>query len=96
MLLLGAVGCDHGNTEGVQIISGVDGEETIVVAQDPSGGKEQQSLPEGSTGEKESETEQTPQSTPQPTPGPTRPPMEGDVSVDRFPNYDTGADAGWS
>ncbi|MBR4905241.1 MAG: phosphodiester glycosidase family protein [Clostridia bacterium] len=95
-LLLGAVGCDHGNTEGVQIISGVDGEETIVVAQDPSGGKEQQSLPEGSTGENDSDTEQAQQSTPQPTPGPTRPPMEGDVSVDRFPNYDNGADADWS
>ena len=48
----------------------------------------------------------TPEATPTPTPVPTRAPegtpfqtrapMEGDVATDRFPNYDTGADAEYS
>ncbi len=40
----------------------------------------------------------TPEPTPEPpkTPAPTREPIEGDVSTDRFPNEDTGADADWS
>ncbi len=35
---------------------------------------------------------------PSPTvaPSPTREPVEGDVAFDRFPTYDTGADADWS
>lgn len=39
-----------------------------------------------------------PDATPKPdaTPAPTREPIEGDVSTDRFPAYDTGADADWS
>lgn len=51
-------------------------------------------------------TEPTPEPTPTPTPVPTRAPettpfqtrapMEGDVATDRFPNYDTGADAEYS
>ena len=94
LLLLGAVGCDHGdmNEEIVEIVPGTDGEDTIVAASDPSGGNGQQSLPSGSNTQGGSETGSTPQA----TPGPTRPPIEGDVSTDRFPNYDTGADAEWS
>ena len=36
------------------------------------------------------------ESLPTPIPEPTRPPEEGDVSTERFPNYDTGWDADWS
>ena len=39
---------------------------------------------------------QTPYPTSEPKPITTRPPIEGDVSTNRFPNYDTGVDADWS
>jgi Exopolysaccharide biosynthesis protein related to N-acetylglucosamine-1-phosphodiester alpha-N-acetylglucosaminidase len=41
-------------------------------------------------------TEEPPSPEPTATPFATRAPIEGDVCTDRFPNYDTGADADWS
>jgi len=94
LLLLGAVGCDHTNTgeETIEVVSGVDGEDTVAAVLDPSGGNGQQAQLPGSNGQSGSESGQTTQA----PPSPTRPPIEGDVSTDRFPNYDTGADAEWS
>ncbi len=95
LLLFGAVGCRPEDTDSegiVEVIPGMEGEDTITAVLDPSGGNGQQTLPSGSTAQGGTET----RSTPQATFGPTRPPIEGDVSTDRFPNYDTGADADWS
>lgn len=96
LLLFGTVGCFPGDTDTEQIIetktpSEVGGEETIVVA---SGEPSTQAQIPGATGF--NETDATPNPTPEPTPFSTRPPIEGDVSTGRFPNYDTGTDADWS
>ena len=93
LLLLGAVGCDHGdvNEEIVELVPGTDGEDTVAAALDPSGENGQQPLPFFGSGT-QSDSERTPQA----PPSPTRPPIEGDVSTDRFPDYDTGVYADWS
>ena len=97
-MLLGTVGCFSRGTEQSEIISEAtpapeDGEETIVVAQDPSADHSQLPQLTEPTAQISAETEQP---TPEPTPKPTRAPIEGDVSTGRFPDYDTGTDADWS
>ena len=96
-MLLSTVGCMNRGPEESEIISEITpeegGEETIVAAADPSAENGQVQLPQGATAQAGTETQQA---TPKPTPGPTRAPVEGDVSTDRFPDYDTGTDADWS
>ena len=96
-MLFGTVGCFSRGTEQSEIISEAtpapeNGEETIVVAQDPSADHSQLPQLTEPTAQISAETEQP---TPEPTPKPTRAPIEGDVSTGRFPDYDTGTGADW-
>ena len=99
ILLLGVLGCMQdavgpetgeatGNPEG-SFGSGDDQEDTVIVVNTPETIIQNPEL---------TEAPDTPEptATPTPTPVTTRPPIEGDVCTDRFPNYDTGADADWS
>jgi hypothetical protein len=89
LFLIGTVACGAGDDAPSTIVSAdtpaptasdVPGEDTVVAG---SG------TPAATPGE-------LPVPTPEPTPPATRPPKEGDVATDRFPNYDTGANANWS
>lgn len=91
ILLLGAIGCDHGTADPGQTDQTdgpkKTGEDTVDVV--PDGSEEHTPAPLAT---------ETPEPTEEPTPEPaaTRPPKEGDVSTGRFPDSDTGADADWS
>ena len=93
LLLFGAVACGSGDDEPTAIVS--------AETPDPSDTKSpgEDSVISGSNAPAITPGQMpdtTPMQTSDPTPAPTRPPKEGDVATDRFPNYDTGANANWS
>lgn len=95
-MLLGTVGCFSRGQEQSEIISKTTpaaegGEETIIAAPDPSAENAPLPAPSASAAQTETET-----AAPISMPTATRAPIEGDVSTDRFPDYDTGTDADWS
>ncbi|MBQ4423504.1 MAG: phosphodiester glycosidase family protein [Clostridia bacterium] len=90
LLLAGTFACGGQNDESTEIVSAatpasVDPDEETVVVSSTAPGNTAGALPD-----------QTPDPTPVPTPITTRPPMEGDVSTDRFPDHDIGGSADYS
>ncbi len=100
-MLISAGACGGGKTE--QIETAPEPERQTVAGEDTvdlfSNTQEPNSLPVYSEAPETRKPDPAPYIlTPAPdaTPLPTRAPIEGDVSTDRFPAYDTGADADWS
>lgn len=99
--LFGAVACKQNDTE--PIGTAQDPERQAAVGEDTvdlyGGEQEPGNLPVYSEPPATPRPEQAPYiatATPDATPLPTRAPIEGDVSTDRFPAFDTGTDADWS
>ena len=89
LLLLGALGCGTDDGEDrIDIVTGIDGEDTVSYEADLPSYYDLPAPPFLGT--------PAPEALPTPIPLPTRAPIADDIATDRFPNYDTGWNADWS